>query len=34
MERVVGGLGVLNGGKKSVEGTGAGASREEAKLDG
>ena len=33
MKGVVGGLGVLDGGKESVEGTGARSTREEAKLD-
>ena len=33
MKRVVGGLGILDGGEESVEGTGARATREEAKLD-
>ena len=34
MERVVGRLGIFDGCKESLEGTGTGASREEAKLDG
>ena len=34
MERVIGGLGIFDGSKESLKGTGTGASREEAKFDG